>query len=207
MHLLLTDRLICPRCGPPHGLILLADEVADRRVYEGTLGCSNCREEYEVQSGFADLRRPPREPFPDPVASSSTNEEEALQLAALFGVERGPGFLLLLGETAVHAPSIAAAIEDIEVIAADPMMRALPEAPGVSRIAVHDELPFFQGGIRGVAMIGDEAERKMNEGVRVLAAGSHLVVLHPSAATSNLLSGWELKVVVEDPRAVVGVRI
>ncbi len=34
MHLLLTDRLTCPRCGPDHGLILLAREIVDR-LFDG----------------------------------------------------------------------------------------------------------------------------------------------------------------------------
>ena len=55
MHLALTDRMICPRCGPGFGLILLAHEVRDRRILEGDLGCPNCRDQYPVRKGFADL--------------------------------------------------------------------------------------------------------------------------------------------------------
>ena len=60
MHLLLTDRLTCPRCGPEFGLVLLADRLEDRRVLEGALGCPNCRDRYPVRDGFGDLRPPPR---------------------------------------------------------------------------------------------------------------------------------------------------
>lgn len=52
MHILLTDILTCPRCGPEFGLILLADELRDRRVHEGTLGCANCRGRWPVRRGF-----------------------------------------------------------------------------------------------------------------------------------------------------------
>ena len=47
MHILLTDVVTCPRCGPEFGLILLADRFEERRVMQGRLGCPNCREEYE----------------------------------------------------------------------------------------------------------------------------------------------------------------
>lgn len=60
MHLLLTDRLTCPRCGPTFGLILLADRMDERRVVAGSLGCPNCRDRFRVADGFADLRAPPR---------------------------------------------------------------------------------------------------------------------------------------------------
>ena len=43
MHILLTDTLTCPRCGPDFGLILLAERIEGRRVMDGHLGCANCR--------------------------------------------------------------------------------------------------------------------------------------------------------------------
>ncbi len=64
MNVLLTDHLVCPRCGPPFGLVLLARDVRDRRVRRGELGCSNCRDAFPVKNGFADLRPPPRDPPP-----------------------------------------------------------------------------------------------------------------------------------------------
>ncbi|HWK89996.1 MAG TPA: Trm112 family protein, partial [Longimicrobium sp.] len=56
MHILLTDLLTCPRCGPEHGLVLLADRIEERRVVRGRLGCPNCRETYPVAGTVADLR-------------------------------------------------------------------------------------------------------------------------------------------------------
>jgi len=59
MNLVLTDVLACPRCGPPFGLILLADSMRERRVLEGVLGCPNCYGRYPVRGGLADLRAVP----------------------------------------------------------------------------------------------------------------------------------------------------
>lgn len=59
MHILLTDILSCPRCGPEFGLILLADRIEARRVLAGTLGCANCRSKYAIRDGVADLRAAP----------------------------------------------------------------------------------------------------------------------------------------------------
>ena len=56
MELSLTDLVTCPRCGPTYGLILIPDEVRERRVVSGLLGCPNCRERYGVEAGVADLR-------------------------------------------------------------------------------------------------------------------------------------------------------
>lgn len=62
MNVGLTDHLVCPRCGPPFGLILLARDVRDRRVRQGEFGCANCRDRFPVEGGFGDLRPPPRGP-------------------------------------------------------------------------------------------------------------------------------------------------
>lgn len=60
MNAVLVDHLVCPRCGPPNGLVLLAHDVRDRRVHEGEFGCPNCRDRFPVEGGFGDLRPPPR---------------------------------------------------------------------------------------------------------------------------------------------------
>ena len=60
MNVALVDHLVCPRCGPPNGLLLLAHDVRERRVHEGEFGCPNCRDRFPVTGGFGDLRPPPR---------------------------------------------------------------------------------------------------------------------------------------------------
>ncbi len=81
MHILLTDVLSCPRCGPAHGLILLADRIAERRVLEGILGCPNCRARYAIAGGFADLRRP---------IDEAAAQDAAAAEAAVPGPDRAP---------------------------------------------------------------------------------------------------------------------
>lgn len=65
MNTALVDHLVCPRCGPPNGLLLLAHDVRDRRVHEGEFGCPNCRDRFPVTGGFGDLRPPPRGAEPE----------------------------------------------------------------------------------------------------------------------------------------------
>jgi len=47
----------------------------ERRVYEGGLGCRNCREVYPVEGGVADLRVVPRRQV-DPVDLEAPSDEE-----------------------------------------------------------------------------------------------------------------------------------
>src|SRR5690606_33440071 len=113
MHVLLTDRLTCPRCGPAFGLILLAERAEERRVQKGVLGCPNCRDSFPIDDGFGDVRAPPRRGVPAGLAGGPdprpTDAAESERLAALLGVAEGPGTLALVGGPARHGEALAAA--------------------------------------------------------------------------------------------------
>lgn len=215
MHLLLTDRLTCPRCGPEFGLVLLADRVEERRVYEGTLGCANCRERYSVRGGFGDLRAPPRaalpEPEPGPRAGERTGgageaDETAMKLAALLGVSEGPGHLVLAGPVAGRARELAGLVPDVEVVAVSTDVRTWPEEPGVSRLVAGPGLPFFSRTIRGVALSGGAADDLLEEASRVVAAHGRVVLLDPPSRGRERLGRAGLQVVLEDGGVIVASR-
>src|SRR5512133_2993550 len=98
MHILLTDLSTCPRCGPEYGLILLVEDIEDRRVVRGSLGCPNCRERYAITDGVGDFRLGEEVALGAPVAA-----EAVVRLVALAGVTSPPGHLLLVGPAAAHA--------------------------------------------------------------------------------------------------------
>lgn len=205
MHLLVTDRLSCPRCGPEFGLVLLADELAERRVLGGWLGCANCRERYPVTEGFGDLRPPPREPENAPPPPEG-DPEEAFRLAALLGVREGPGLLLLVGDTAGQAGPVAGMIDEIEVVAVHAGLRDEKEAPGVSRISAGERLPFFTGSLRGVALEGDPSEERLREAVRVLGPSARLVLRFPAEGIGERLEALGTVLLLETAKAVVAAR-
>lgn len=185
MYILLTDRLTCPRCGPRFGLVLLADRIEDRRVLEGSLGCANCREQYRIHEGFADLRPPPAEPLePSESPPEPGGRDEAFRLAALMGVPEGPGFSLVVGRDARLAPGIAELAEGLEVVAVDAALVAWRERHGVSRLATAGRLPFTGGGMRAVALTGAAADAWLEEGARVVSPIGRLV-LDPAPADAE----------------------
>lgn len=218
MHLLLTDRLTCPRCGPGFGLILLAKEVRSRRVIQGDFGCANCRETYPVENGFGDLRAPPRKPFPDlageggggegssPVDPDPPGEEDALRLAALLGVTEGPGTLLLKGPAARYAGAVARKIGGVEVVGMDPSLRSCPEEEGVSRMVSRPGLPFFPGTLRAVLLSGEVEEGELGEAVRVLAPRGRVVVLAAPTRARTLLEGAGIRILLEEGGVLVGLK-
>ena len=186
MHLLLTDRTACPRCGPAFGLILLADHLDNRRVREGVLGCSNCRERYPIRDGVADLRPPPRLPLPPPESSTPVEpadvaDARALKAAAVSGVGPGGGKLLVMGAAAYLSGAMADVVpEGVEVVTAQPGWPVLPCAPGVSPTIVGSRLPFFDATFAGVVLMGSDAGTEaLREAARVLLRGHRVVLLEP----------------------------
>src|SRR5687768_18278693 len=102
MHITLTDRLTCPRCGPGAGLIVLMDVVADRRVVSGSLGCPVCRERYPIAGRVADLRAARVEAAAEGSgndraragARARAEDDGAVRVAGLLGLNDGPGVVV-----------------------------------------------------------------------------------------------------------------
>jgi len=205
VHLLLTDRLTCPRCGPTFGLIVRADRTESRAVLDGVLGCPNCRDSFPVTDGFADLRAPPRREMPVGLAGGPPGDD-AERIAALLGVPRGPGTIALVGEPARAAASLVSRIEDVQVAAVDPDLRLWPEHAGVSRLASAPGLPFFGSGMRAVAVDARLGPAILAEAARVVAPGGRVVVVHAGADERERIVQEGLKVLASDARTVVAAR-
>ena len=203
MHLLLTDDLCCPRCGPAFGLILLADELEEKRLLGGDLGCANCRERYPVREGFADLRPPPADSPEDAGELPEGDAEEAFRLAALLGVGEGPAVLLLLGDPAGQAERMSRLLDEVEVVGAHPALRGQPELAGVSRMMLGLPFPFRGGTLAGVACQGERPAEELTEVVRVLRPGGRVVWRHPPEGAGVRLEGLGLELLLQTRKAVV----
>jgi uncharacterized protein YbaR (Trm112 family) len=206
MHLLVTDRLSCVRCGPDFRLILSIDEMSERRVLEGALACSNCRERYPIGGGAGDLRLAPREPLSPPESSLTADRNAAVRLAALLGVERGPGLLVVAGSSAWHAHPLSQVIEGIEVAVLRAPLHGESEQKGVSRISVSDRLPFLTGSVRGAVIEGDSGVALLSEVARVLGTGSRLVFLGPPGTARALVQAHGLRPIAESDETLISQR-
>ena len=212
MHLLLTDRLTCPRCGPRFGLILRADELADRRVRSGVLGCPNCREAYPIVDGAGDLRPEPRTELPAAEPAEPATDEAITAARALLGLggEIGltPGVaqVVLTEGVADLASGLAAHLPDLEVVVVSALARSIESGEGWSRMVTRDVLPFQEATVRGVLLRGDEAERWLAAAARIVAPRSRVVVLDPGSDVARRLEGAGLVVRLDAPEAAVAER-
>jgi uncharacterized protein YbaR (Trm112 family) len=201
MHILLTDVLTCPNCGPQYGLILLADVVRERRVYEGVLGCPNCREQYPVRQGGAALGAAAHiSVSPDPV--------RAERFAALMGATQG--MVLLIGPASADAAAMAELLPDVEVITSAwgvTDVVAPEEMPGVSRLGFGGAtLPLANGKMHAVTLSGTAADVLLEEGVRVVSAVGRLVLEPPPADAAERLRKAGFRVLARDAERLVATR-
>lgn len=199
MNLLLTDRLICPRCDAGAGLILLADRVVGRRVIAGRLGCPSCREQYPVVEGTADFVK--TAVADEPVQAA----EDPTQMAALLGVTEGPAMLLMLGAFEEAAAMIAGLVEDVEVVVARAEVRPRPDREGVSVLRIGERIPMYDGSMRGV-VVSAGALHLVAEAVRVCAIAGRIVILGATAQARSALAERGLRVLAERGDVLVAVR-
>ena len=104
MHLALTDRFICPRCGPgfrphPFGARGAGSAGLRRAIWDAP----NCRDQYPGQERFRRSETSSPEPISVPserAGAAPSEAEETLRLGALLGVTEGPGTLLIRGPAA-----------------------------------------------------------------------------------------------------------
>lgn len=206
MHVLLTDLLRCPRCGPEFGLILLADRMEERRVAEGRLGCANCRETYPVRGGMTDLRTgaaSPEDGEEAPAEPPGDPQEAAVRLAALLGLAEGGGAVVVAGPGANLAPAVAALVPEVEVVALGSPPPESAAGPGVSRVAAGAGLPFRDRGVRGVALTGGAGGERLREALRVTLPGGRIVVDPAGPETAERLRAAGAELLLEQEGIVV----
>ena len=204
MHIVLTDLLACPFCGEAHGLIVRADRIAERHVLEGALGCPDCRRLFPIRNGvahFPDADASAPGPGPDPAAADG---DEPIRIAALLGLDRARGFVLLTGPAARHAGAVARLAEGVEIVAAN--IDGGTQAPDpVSRIRIGGTLPFGPAMLRGIWLAGPYADSLLAAAARALHPTGRLVLEPaPDDAESRLPPGF--RVIARRDRTLVCAR-
>lgn len=203
MHILLTDVLTCPRCGPDFGLIVLADRITERRVEEGRLGCANCREMYAIRGGVADLRLPGSgESLPG--SPGAAGEDTAVRLATLLGVTGGGGMLALVGLEGKLAAGVAEVVPGVEVVSV--ASSEAPDGGDVSTVRAGSRLPFRSGSMRGVALPGSADEALVREALRIVAPGMRVAVDAAGPGLGELFRESGATVLFEQEDALIATR-
>ncbi|MEX0890923.1 MAG: hypothetical protein WEB88_02055 [Gemmatimonadota bacterium] len=227
MHIVATDLLTCPRCGPSFGLILLADRVSERRVLAGMLGCSNCRERWPITGGLARLGtgvapwaegargdapgRPPgharpRVPLDGDAHAGGADADSGGTWAALMGVTQGPAFVLVAGGAVAVAGAVADLVERLEVLAVGPGAADLPERAGVSRLEAGARLPLATGKIAAATLTGPAADAWLEEASRALRPTGRLVLSPVPLDADARLAAAGCRVMAREATTLIALR-
>ena len=213
MHIVLTDILTCPHCGPEFGLIMLADRIEDRHVLEGRLGCANCREAYPISGGVADLRwgdtADRRSAADDLEGAPVEDEEKPLRLAALLGLTGPSQPVAIVTRDAALVGQVQAYLPDTAVLGVS--AEAPPEGgeAGMGWLLAGETLPLRSRALGGVVLADGASAALLEDSLRSLGRGSRLVVDPAPPETREVLlqAGAELLLeqngvaVAFDPRA------
>lgn len=207
MHILLTDILTCPRCGPEFGLIVLADRIDDRQVREGQLGCANCRLTYAIERGAGDMRVDGGDTLPLEGGSGTDDDERAFRAAALLGQAQPNASILVLEQDGGRAAEVARIFPEAHVIGVT-VARPSEEQPSagyLSRIRSGRRLPFRGQSVRGAAIFGSPSPDLMEEVARVLMKGGRMVIDEATDETVTTVEELGLELLLDQDRVVVAV--
>jgi uncharacterized protein YbaR (Trm112 family) len=195
MFIELTDHLRCPVAHAEQFLVLLPDEVRDRRVIRGSLGCPVCGRVFPVTAGIARLGAVSGRGRGSP---GTLNAEAAF---ALLGLSGPGGFVGLLGEVGRFGPELAQLLPHVHFALINPPGESEP-GPATSIIEA-DRLPLKSSSMRGIVVGADYG---FDPGWVADAVGAVLPGLR--AVVAGLpMDGLPVDVLASAPGAWVGKRV
>jgi uncharacterized protein YbaR (Trm112 family) len=168
----LTDHLRCPRDHAEAYLVLLPDEVVNRGVRSGQLGCPVCGATYPVSDGVALLDGVPAAPEQELPSADAIH--------AFLGLTGPGGYVVLVGAAAAGWRELAALDPGVALVGLNPPAAVRDEPPVLSVIRAA-RVPLKTRSMRGV-VLGDpagsdpdwarEAARVVLPGLRVTGSGT-----------------------------------
>jgi uncharacterized protein YbaR (Trm112 family) len=174
----LTDLLRCPADHAESFLVLLPEEMQDRFVRRGRLGCPVCHREFPIEGGTARFGQPGGGEPPMPSAAAG-DPVDAAALHALLGIEGPGGYAALVGQAARFAAGLRDLLPGVHLVAMN-ASADLDDRKGISVLEA-PMVPVRSRALRGVVLgsgYGEspywqaEAARVVLPGLRVVGQGT-----------------------------------
>ena len=197
MFIELTDILRCPESHEEQFLVLLPDEMSDRSVRSGHLGCPVCHREYGIENGTVLLSSTPP-PIPNPTPLDPLVDASAI--AAFLGMAGPGGYVGMVGNLPGLDGGLVSALPGVHVAAVNPPA-GTAELPMMS-VLRSPIIPIKSRSLRGV-VLGSQLGTDpfwVSEAVRVLLPGLHVVGQgaapeRPEVRVLAAAGGWWVAVV------------
>lgn len=208
MHILLTDVVTCPRCGPEFGLIVLADRMEERHILAGKLGCANCREAFAIEEGVVDLRWPSVDPVEEAAAGQDrsiipADPERPYRDAALLGITGPAGPVAVVSDDPSLVDEVQAHLPHLVVVG---VSAAAPPHGGRTAggwLLVSRTLPFRSRSLGGLVISAADTDRHVAEGLRSLGPGGRVVVDPAGSGTAAALLREDAELLLEQDGVAV----
>ncbi|MDQ3673849.1 MAG: hypothetical protein M3365_05695 [Gemmatimonadota bacterium] len=152
MFIELLDLLRCPKPHDDTWLVASFDNVSNRFVETGTLGCPICSTQYPIENGIADFSGGVSSPSCDGNRSAASHgREELATRAGAFLDATEPGATVVLGGVWAYAAEELSRLADVRVIALNPESD-VKETASVGLVRVAAEIPLAVDSCLGVAV-------------------------------------------------------
>jgi uncharacterized protein YbaR (Trm112 family) len=165
MFIELTDILRCPEPHDEAYLVLIPDEMAERSVRTGRLGCPVCHREYLIHQGVADFgdAAPPAD-LPSPAIGPEA-------LAAFLGLGGPGGYVGIVGGDLEVGKELVQVVPGVHFVLINPPPGD-DELPMLSLLRA-GSIPIKSRSLRGVVLLSPFAEAAgwRSEAARVLLPG------------------------------------
>ena len=179
MFIELLDLLRCPRAHDETWLVASFNNVSNRFVESGTLGCPICNAQYPIDGGVVDFSGGISSASCDRSRSASSHSREELATrAGAFLDATEPGATVVLGGVWAYAAEELSRLAEVRVIALNPEPD-VKESSSVGLLRVSSEIPVAAESCLGVALdvwfnaaIVGAAVRAVRPGGRVVGAAS-----------------------------------
>jgi hypothetical protein len=166
----LVELLRCIREHDESWLVASIEELSDRSISRGRLGCPICHAEYPVVEGVADFSGATVSPA---VPSHSADPEDVgLRAGAFLGLAENSGTVVLGGSWAAGAVPLQRST-DARVFVANAPIDA--HDISIGRILVDKTLPFGVASCAGVALDDSFHYQVFESATRVIRAGGRMV--------------------------------
>jgi uncharacterized protein YbaR (Trm112 family) len=189
MFIELTDILRCPEPHEEQFVVLIPDEISERSVRSGRLGCPVCQREYLIQAGIADFGGPPPTESRLPISVTPT------ALAAFLGLGGPGGYVGVVGGDSPFGAQLVQEIPAVHFVLLNPP-EGSAERPMMSLIRARS-IPIKSRSLRGVVLLApfaddvvwrEEAARVLLPGLRVVGQGTPPA--HPGLEVLASAEGW-----------------
>lgn len=177
MFIEVADFLKCPGAHEYQPCVVIPNDLEDRKVVSGVVGCPVCKGEFPIRYG--------RAIFGEAALVASPGEHDAATLQALLGLMSPGGYLVLVGSV-VNCWRELGELAGTHVIGVN-APATLEGGEGLSLLDTPGEIPLKSSSVRGVVLSSAQTSGEwVKEAARIVLPGQRVVAVAETVVADNL---------------------